>query len=178
MNPYIIGPYKETDSSMFWGRTTEIDGMYRSFMQNDYLVCYADSGEGKSSIINAGLFPKLRENGYYPINIRFSFDDEIIGLDFDKIINTIINNTIKDVDGVSYKVRSLLSDTVDKTSILWQTNFIEQYETFISGNKLSPISGIIGAGLGSGTRLFYSPLPHLTVSLLSVFYRLFDLSII
>lgn len=57
-------------------------------------------------------------------------------------------------------------------------NFIEQYETFISGNKLSPISGIIGAGLGSGTRLFYSPLPHLTVSLLSVFYRLFDLSII
>ena len=50
-------------------------------------------------------------------------------------------------------------------------NFIEQYETLISGNKLSPISGIIGAGLGSGTRLFYSPLPHLTVSLLSVFYR-------
>ena len=57
-------------------------------------------------------------------------------------------------------------------------NFIEQYETILSGNKLSPISSIIGAGLGSGTRLFYSPLPHLTVSLLALFYRLFDLSII
>ena len=38
MNPYIIGPYTEDDASRFWGRTQEIEGMYKSFLQNDYLV--------------------------------------------------------------------------------------------------------------------------------------------
>lgn len=127
MNPYIIGPYKETDSSKFWGRIEEIEGMYKSFMQNDYLVCYADSGEGKSSILNAGLFPKLRENGYYPINIRFRFDDGVTNLDFDSIINTIINNSIHNDDGVSYKHCSLIPDTDERINTSLPTNLIENY---------------------------------------------------
>ena len=62
MNPYIIGPYGENDSFKFFGREKELECMYRSFQQNDYLVCYAVSGEGKSSILNAGLFPEMRKN--------------------------------------------------------------------------------------------------------------------
>ncbi|MCI5744982.1 MAG: hypothetical protein MR270_01715 [Erysipelotrichaceae bacterium] len=57
-------------------------------------------------------------------------------------------------------------------------NIIEQYETLLSKHELSPISGILAMGLGSGTRLFYSPLPHLTVALLSLFMRLYNLGII
>lgn len=127
MNPYIIGPYKETDSSKFWGRIEEIEGMYKSFMQNDYLVCYADSGEGKSSILNAGLFPKLRENGYYPINIRFRFDDGVTNLDFDSIINAIINNSIHNDDGVLYKHCNLIPDTDDNIHTPLPANLIENY---------------------------------------------------
>ena len=52
-------------------------------------------------------------------------------------------------------------------------NIIEQYETLLKTHSLSPISGTIGMGLGTGTRLFYSPLSHLTVTLLALFMRLY-----
>ena len=58
------------------------------------------------------------------------------------------------------------------------SNIIEQYETILSGKNLSPISGIVSMGLGTGTRLFYSPLPHLTVTIIALFYRIFDGTII
>ena len=57
-------------------------------------------------------------------------------------------------------------------------NIIEQYETLLQTHKLSPISGMIANGLGTGTRLFYSPLPHLSVALLALFYRLYGGNII
>ncbi len=56
-------------------------------------------------------------------------------------------------------------------------NIIEQYETLLEKKELSPISGMVAMGLGTGTRLFYSPLPHLTVTLLSLFMRLYNVSI-
>ena len=57
-------------------------------------------------------------------------------------------------------------------------NILEQYKTIKSNHYLSPISGYLGIGLGSGNRLFYSPLPHLTVTILALFLNLFNGSII
>ncbi|MBQ9678635.1 MAG: hypothetical protein IJV44_10925 [Prevotella sp.] len=94
MNPYKLGPYSEGDA--FFGRSKEINEMYRSFIQNDYLVCYANSGEGKSSILNAGLFPKMKQNMFYPINIRFKFnEDDSDSPDFDQIIGSVIEESTR-----------------------------------------------------------------------------------
>ena len=47
-NPYKeLSPYLESDASSFKGRTMEIEEMYESFDRNEYLVCHADSGEGR-----------------------------------------------------------------------------------------------------------------------------------
>lgn len=127
MNPYIIGPYTEGDASRFWGRTQEIEGMYKSFLQNDYLVCYANSGEGKSSILNAGLFPKLRKSKYCPINIRFKFDEnEYSDYNFDRIISDIIENSLKNVAGFEqFEVKYLYdSESGNESDLLWQRNLI------------------------------------------------------
>lgn len=128
MNPYIIGPYTEDDAFRFWGRSQEIEGMYRSFMQNDYLVCYANSGEGKSSILNAGLFPKLRNSKYCPINIRFKFDEnEYSDYDFDRIINDIIDKSLKKVAGFEQFEPTCLceSEFESESELLWQRNLIK-----------------------------------------------------
>lgn len=127
MNPYIIGPYTEDDASRFWGRTQEIEGMYKSFLQNDYLVCYANSGEGKSSILNAGLFPKLRNNKYCPINIRFKFDEnEYSDYNFDRIISDIIENSLKKVAGFEQFEVTYLYDSGygNESDLFWQKNLI------------------------------------------------------
>lgn len=50
-------------------------------------------------------------------------------------------------------------------------NVIEQFETIKANGTLSPISGFVAMGLGNGTRLFYAPLPHLTVSLLAFVFN-------
>lgn len=127
MNPYIIGPYTEDDASRFCGRTQEIEGMYKSFLQNDYLVCYANSGEGKSSILNAGLFPKLRNSKYCPINIRFKFDEnEYSDYNFDRIISDIIEKSLKNVAGFEqFEVKYLYdSESGNESDLFWQRNLI------------------------------------------------------
>lgn len=97
-NPYKeLSPYLESDASRFKGRTLEIEEMYESFDRNEYLVCHADSGEGKSSIIEAGLIPKMKENNYFPIRVIFNSDEHYKknNVDFDEVICGIIEKEIE-----------------------------------------------------------------------------------
>lgn len=103
-NPYKeLSPYVESDACRFKGRTTEICEMYEGFDRNEYLVCHADSGEGKSSIIEAGLIPKMKANCYFPIRIIFKSDEHFKNnnVDFDKIICEAIQNEIGKLRGNS-----------------------------------------------------------------------------
>lgn len=98
INPYKeLTPYLESDAYRFKGRSVEIEEMYESFDRNDYLVCHADSGEGKSSIIEAGLIPKMKANCYLPIRIIFNSDEHFKNSDvnFDDVICGIIENEIE-----------------------------------------------------------------------------------
>ena len=104
---YLKGPsfYKETDQDIFWGRDKEIDDIYYLVSNSDFSICYAKSGEGKSSLINAGLIRILRKKGFLPICIRFTssnYKEE--NPDFDKIIGRILEETINGVgNGSIYK---------------------------------------------------------------------------
>ena len=56
-------------------------------------------------------------------------------------------------------------------------NIYELFSDLKSGNDYQYISSQISSGFGSGTRLFYSPLPHYSVALLGVIYSWFGLSL-
>lgn len=66
--------YEETDKDIFFGRDKETQELYYLVENSDFCVCYAESGEGKSSLINAGLSPRLRENDFLPVRIILSDD--------------------------------------------------------------------------------------------------------
>ncbi len=69
-NPWIaLGSYEEKDANRFYGRDDDTEQLLNMLLQNDYAVCYAASGDGKSSLINAGLCPALRKTGFFPIKI-------------------------------------------------------------------------------------------------------------
>lgn len=100
-NPYIgFRTYLESDSTKFVGRTDDIDNIYSRIIKNDITILYANSGIGKSSVINAGLCPKLKSNRYFPIYIRCgkhfsttSFDDALIeALSSPKYLASIFGN--------------------------------------------------------------------------------------
>lgn len=92
-----LQPYTEADAYRFKGRTEESQELFRLIVRNDYTVCYAESGEGKTSLLNAGVFPLLRQNLFFPIAITFTSDDYQHTPDsFDAIIDRCIKDSIAD----------------------------------------------------------------------------------
>lgn len=90
-----LQPYSEADAYRFKGRTEESQELFRLIVRNDYTVCYAESGEGKTSLLNAGVFPLLRENMFFPIAITFTSDDYKVTPDsFDAIIDRCVKDSI------------------------------------------------------------------------------------
>lgn len=108
-----LQPYTEDDAYRFKGRTEESQELFRLIVRNDFTVCYAESGEGKTSLLNAGVFPLLRENMYFPIAITFTSDDYKVTPDsFDAIIDRCVKDSLAEYNeknkgvNVEYKLCS------------------------------------------------------------------------
>jgi WD40 repeat protein len=70
-NPYKgLFSYEEKDARMFYGRNRERKNLFKLVNHNFLTVIFGKSGIGKTSLINAGLFPALREGGFLPIRLR------------------------------------------------------------------------------------------------------------
>jgi WD40 repeat protein len=64
-NPYRgLSSYDENDSNLFFGREEQIQKLYEKVVDNkqQLTLVLGASGTGKSSLVKAGLIPKLREN--------------------------------------------------------------------------------------------------------------------
>ena len=110
-----LQPYTEDDAYRFKGRTEESQELFRLIVRNDFTVCYAESGEGKTSLLNAGVFPLLRENMYFPIAITFTSDDYQATPDnFSIIIDRCIKDSITEYNeknkGVNVEYRLCSTD--------------------------------------------------------------------
>jgi hypothetical protein len=65
-----LTPYSEADSEIFHGRAREAGELLRLVQRNVLTVLFGPSGTGKSSLLNAGVFPLLREEKFLPVAIR------------------------------------------------------------------------------------------------------------
>ena len=62
-NPYRgLSAFREQDAANFFGREKEIEELLVAVEDNSFVSLVAASGCGKTSIINAGLIPRLRQN--------------------------------------------------------------------------------------------------------------------
>lgn len=74
-NPWKgVIPYTIDDPHPFNGRNEDIESFYEVIETNDISTLYGRSGIGKTSLLNAGLFPLLKVKGYHPISIRLGAD--------------------------------------------------------------------------------------------------------
>lgn len=65
-------PFSTSQQHIFFGRKQDIEDLYRHINLERMVVLYAKSGLGKSSLLNAGIVPKIEADGRYtPLNIRF-----------------------------------------------------------------------------------------------------------
>lgn len=65
-------PFTTQQRQIFFGRTKDIENLYQLLSLEDLVVLYSKSGLGKSSLINAGVIPKIHlEEDFKPFSIRF-----------------------------------------------------------------------------------------------------------
>lgn len=65
-------PLKSKYQYYFCGRDTEIIELGNLIRNNLFVTLYGRTGVGKTSLLNAGVFPILRQYDYYPLYIRLS----------------------------------------------------------------------------------------------------------
>ena len=70
-NPWPgLATFTEEQAGLFYGRDAEIRELTKRAERNPLTVLFGQSGLGKSSLLQAGVFPRLRAASYWPIYIR------------------------------------------------------------------------------------------------------------
>lgn len=71
-----VRSFEEQDWPRFFGRSRATDELLLRVLSVRLLLQFAPSGAGKTSLLNAGLFPKLRPHTYFPFIIRLNQTNE------------------------------------------------------------------------------------------------------
>ena len=72
------GPFSDSaaDQARFFGREDAADQLYLRVLSVPLVVQFGKSGLGKTSLLQAGLFPRLRKRAYLPVMIRLNVQEE------------------------------------------------------------------------------------------------------
>src|SRR5665213_882940 len=103
--------YSEAQSNIFYGRDEEIDKLTNLIKSNTLTIVFGKSGTGKTSLLNAGVFPKVRKDYYLPFRIRLEFKD-----DSPDLVTQIKNILKSEIDKYGFKVESY----PDSKTTLWE----------------------------------------------------------
>jgi hypothetical protein len=76
-NPFPgLSSFSEADAEKFFGRADETAELLRMVKREVLTVVFGRSGLGKTSLLQAGLVPLLRQSGFLPVCIRLNFVDQ------------------------------------------------------------------------------------------------------
>ena len=93
--------YTEAQSGIFYGRNEEIEQLTNLVKSNTLTIVFGKSGTGKTSLLNAGVFPRLRKNYCLPFRIRLEFHD-----DSPDLVSQIKNILKTEIDKYGFSVES------------------------------------------------------------------------
>jgi hypothetical protein len=76
-HPWLgLASFTEDTRDYFYGREDEIGELARRVQRKLLTILFGQSGLGKTSILRAGLVPKLRPEGYCPVYVRIDYAPE------------------------------------------------------------------------------------------------------
>ncbi len=75
-NPWPgLTAFTESQHKFFYGREQESHELFSCVKRERLTVLFGKSGLGKTSLLQAGLFPQLRDADYLPVYVRLSYED-------------------------------------------------------------------------------------------------------
>jgi tetratricopeptide (TPR) repeat protein len=76
-NPWLgLSSYTEETRAYFHGRDEEAAELARRVQRKNLTVLFGQSGLGKTSLLRAGLVPRLRGEGFCPVYVRVDYNPE------------------------------------------------------------------------------------------------------
>jgi hypothetical protein len=71
-----LDSFSEETRAWFYGREDEVAELARRIQRKTLTILFGQSGLGKTSILRAGLAPRLRPEGYCPVYVRISYAED------------------------------------------------------------------------------------------------------
>ncbi len=142
MNPWAgLASYEDPQNAeydlKFCGRNDDSYDVARLVMGNVFVTLYGKSGIGKTSLLNAGVFPELREEGFTPLSVRLGIRDEENPKSFQRIIIDAVEQVIKNCD-----VIEVVPEQCDQTSKDFLWNYFARHR-FYDKNEEQTIPVIV-----------------------------------
>ena len=119
----------------FCGREDETYDFAKLVMSNVFVTLYGKSGIGKTSLLNAGVFPEIREQGFTPISIRLGIRDEKDTKSYQSVIIETIERNIP-----NHETINVIPEQTDaqKSDFLW--NYFARHRFYTAnGEPTSPV---------------------------------------
>lgn len=131
MNPFKpLISYSEDEQREFFGRTVETENILDKIEQSNYILLYGKSGVGKTSLLNAGLIPAARKEGYIPIVVPTQSLINDSGSPYESLFVYLESVAIK--ERVDLRPKKEL-----KPTSLWE--FFHCYGFYKAGDELKPL---------------------------------------
>jgi tetratricopeptide (TPR) repeat protein len=78
-HPWLgLASFTEDTRHFFYGREEEVGELSRRVQRKLLTILFGQSGLGKTSILNAGIVPRLRPEGFCPVYVRVDYGAEAI----------------------------------------------------------------------------------------------------
>jgi len=124
--PYkYLDYYDFEDADIFFGREEEIQRMVGEILSTRLLVLFSPSGSGKTSMINAGVRPRLEEMGYKTIYTRL--ESEPISAVCRAVANALDFHCEEEATNL-YEFLKTAAKKSDKPLVI----FLDQFEEFFT----------------------------------------------
>jgi len=132
--PYkFLSSYDISDKDIFFGRSKVINTLSEKIARHKIVVINGRSGSGKTSLINAGLIPRLANDGYFFVSFKEYFDPVKQLRDYikkDENLNCITNqNNFEDMSFLD--LLTFIKSNQNKSMVI----IFDQFERFFVSVK-------------------------------------------
>lgn len=126
-NPWPgLHAFEEEARDFFHGREQEAAALLGQVVEAPVTVLFGKSGLGKTSLLKAGLFPRLRHRGFLPVYLRLAFGSEAPNL------RDQMARALRD----ELELRAIDAPPIGERETLWEYLHRAGLEFWSSGNRL------------------------------------------
>ena len=134
-NPWAgLASYEDPKNSerklKFCGREDDCYDLVKLIVHNTFVTLYGKSGIGKTSLLNAGVFPELRKEQHLPLYLRLGMREDGNPQSYQSIILDVIKESVYHIETIN-----VVDERQDELSVDYLWNFFVRHQFHDENNE-------------------------------------------